>query len=154
MFFQRRRDPRLTLDAANTPSCCIQDPFGFAATLGGRLLDLSRSGAAVHLDARALAAFDPKHEFWLTAALPGTSTRLKRMAKVVGQRSDHAGGAILGLHWADMETNDRYAQLQRSRFDKMLCELMGKGERVQARSGFDVVARVAALARSNQQQTS
>jgi hypothetical protein len=140
MRFLRRRELRLDLSAAEVSTCCIQDPLGFAPSISGRLIDVSRGGAAILLDAESAAALDTRHELLVTAGLPRTGARLKRVARVASRREDR-GGVVIGLQWCEVESNDRYGQLQQARFEALLCALT---ESVPRRAGAtgDLLARL------------
>lgn len=126
------------MDEAST--CCIQDPLGFAPSISGRLVDVSRGGAAVLLDPESAAALDTQHDLLVTAGLPRSSARLKRVAQVASRREDR-GGVVIGLRWSEVEANDRYGQLQQARFEALLCALTEGAPRRAGASG-DLLERL------------
>jgi c-di-GMP-binding flagellar brake protein YcgR len=144
MRLRRRRDPRLELASEEAPTCCLQDPLRFAPGLTGRILDVSRGGAAIALDAESAASLDTEHDLIVTASLPGTSMRLKRTARVSGRREEQ-GGSVFGLRWVEPDPADRYGQIQQARFEALLCELLGKPT---AAARLGVLGRLEALLRA------
>lgn len=143
----RRRDPRYGLQCHQIPTCNLQDPAGKTSGIIGRILDLSRGGAAIYLEPGAADALALEQEFLVTAALPHTGMRLKRVARVISQRQDERCGKIVGLRWTAADAADRYAQMQEARFAEALDELMQKGGRGRSSDGGDFVALVAKQAR-------
>jgi hypothetical protein len=125
MRFLRRRDTRLELAPSEAPTCCLQDPLGFAPSITGRILDVSRGGAAVLVGADEAASLDPAHELLITAGMPGACARLKRAVRLQSQRAQ-SDGVVLGLRWVETDPADRYGQIQQARFEALLCQLLGR----------------------------
>ncbi|MBK9385932.1 MAG: PilZ domain-containing protein [Planctomycetes bacterium] len=125
MRFLRRRDTRLELAPSEAPTCCLQDPHGFAPSIAGRILDVSRGGAAVLVGGEEAASLDPSRELMITAGLPGACARLKRAVCVQSQRAQ-SDGVVLGLRWVETDPADRYGQIQQARFEALLCQLLGR----------------------------
>lgn len=128
MRFRRRRDTRLELASSEAPTCCLQDPLGFASSITGRLLDVSRGGAAVLIGDDEAASIDPAHELLITAGLPGACARLKRAVRIQSQRAHPEGGVVFGLRWVETDPADRYGQIQQARFEALLCQLLGRSD--------------------------
>ncbi|MBL8896437.1 MAG: PilZ domain-containing protein [Planctomycetes bacterium] len=127
MRFRRRRDTRLELASSEASTCCLQDPLGFASSITGRLLDVSRGGAAVLVAGEEATSLDPAHELLITAGLPGACARLKRAVRIHSQRA-HPDGVVFGLRWVETDPADRYGQIQQARFEALLCQLLGRSD--------------------------
>lgn len=142
MRFRRRRDPRLELSGSAAPTCCLQDPLGFAPAVTGQILDVSRGGAAVLVTAEVAEALDAEHELLITAGLPGACARLKRVVRIQSQRVQD-GGVVLGLRWVETDPADRYGLIQQARFEALLCQLLGRPASEPAVAASGAVGRLA-----------